>query len=111
MEQFLLSNPGLPSRFTERVAFPDYSGSELAEILRRVCADAGYELLAEAQERVERWFADQRRRQPEAFGNARAARVLFETMEASLARRVSGEPDDAPVLTVFLPDDVPGAGP
>ena len=41
MEQFLLSNPGLPSRFTERVEFPDYSESELAEILRRVCADAG----------------------------------------------------------------------
>ena len=109
MEQFLLANPGLPSRFTERVAFPDYSGSELAEILGRV--SAGYELPAEARERAVRWFADQRRRQPEAFGNARAARLLLETMEARLARRVSGEPDGAPGLTVFLPEDVPGTKP
>jgi SpoVK/Ycf46/Vps4 family AAA+-type ATPase len=111
MEQFLLSNPGLPSRFTERVDFPDYSESELAEILCLVCADAGYELPADALERAVRWFAVQRRQRPDSFGNARAARVLFEIMEASLARRVMGEPDGAPGLTIFRPEDVPGTGP
>ena len=58
-----------------------------------------------------RWFAAQRRQRPDSFGNARVARVLFEIMEASLAGRVMGEPDDAPGLTIFRPEDVPGTGP
>jgi SpoVK/Ycf46/Vps4 family AAA+-type ATPase len=111
MEQFLRSNPGLPSRFTERVAFPDYSDADLGEILRRICAAAAYELPEDVLVRAVRWFAAQRRRQPESFGNARAARELFERMEARLARRVSGEPDDAPGLATFRPEDVPDARP
>ena len=111
MEQFLRSNPGLPSRFTEHVTFPDYSESELGEILCRICADASYELPGNALEHAVRWFATQRRLKPDSFGNARAARGLFEAMEANLARRVSSEPDDAPGLTVFRPEDVPGTRP
>jgi SpoVK/Ycf46/Vps4 family AAA+-type ATPase len=107
MEQFLRSNLGLPSRFTERVTFPDYSDLELGQILQQICADAGYELPPEALARALRWLAAQRRLQPESFGNARASRLLFELMEARLARRVSGEPDDAPGLTIFHPEDVP----
>ena len=64
MEQFLRSNPGLPSRFTERVAFPDYSEADLGEILRRDCVAEGYELPPEALAQAVRWFAARRRRQP-----------------------------------------------
>jgi len=107
MERFLLSNPGLPSRFTERVPFPDYSDSELGEILRRICVDAGYTIPAEVLDRAARCFSATRRLRPESFGNARTARGLFDTMEASLARRASAEPDGAPTLTTFRPEDVP----
>jgi AAA+ superfamily predicted ATPase len=107
MEQFLASNPGLSSRFTESVTFPDYSDAELGEILRRTAGPEGFTLPADALEAATRWFGTERRRQPDSFGNARAARWLFERMEARLARRVMNEPDDVPGLTTFRPEDVP----
>jgi SpoVK/Ycf46/Vps4 family AAA+-type ATPase len=107
MERFVRSNPGLQSRFTERVMFPDYTDAELGEILRRVCVAEGYEIGPDVLAAAVRLFAAQRHHDPESFGNARAARGLFAIMENNLARRVSGEPDDAPGLATFLPEDVP----
>jgi len=106
MERFVRSNPGLQSRFTERVMFPDYSDAELGEILGRVCVAQGYEeagpdVLAAAV----RLFGAQRHRDPESFGNARAARKLFDIMEINLIRRVNSEPGAD--LRTFRPEDVP----
>ena len=108
MEQFLRANPGLPSRFTERVTFPDYSDTELGEILRRICVSEGYQLPPEVLDQAVTWFATTRRLRPDSFGNARAARGLFERMETGLARRGSTEPDGAPGLTTFRSADIPG---
>jgi SpoVK/Ycf46/Vps4 family AAA+-type ATPase len=108
MELFLRSNPGLPSRFTERVLFPGYSDQELARILRLTCERERFELPPEVLDRAVLWFAAERRRQPDSFGNARAVRGLFDRMEASLARRVAGDPA-ATDLSGFRPDDVPDA--
>nr|WP_308206870.1 AAA family ATPase [Actinoallomurus rhizosphaericola] len=41
MDRFLRSNPGLASRFAERVAFPSYGPDELLEIALAVAARAG----------------------------------------------------------------------
>ncbi len=41
MDRFLRSNPGLASRFSERVAFPSYGPDELLEIASRLAAQAG----------------------------------------------------------------------
>ena len=41
MDRFLRSNPGLASRFSERVAFPSYSPDELLEIASALAAQAG----------------------------------------------------------------------
>jgi SpoVK/Ycf46/Vps4 family AAA+-type ATPase len=41
MDRFLRSNPGLASRFSERVAFPSYGPDELLEIALAVAAKAG----------------------------------------------------------------------
>ena len=46
------SNPGLPSRFTERVVFPDYSGSELARSCGALRRREAYELPTDALDRV-----------------------------------------------------------
>ena len=110
MERFVRANPGLPARFTERVVFGGYSDRDLTEILRRTGARQGFELSPEVLDRAGRWFAARRRREPRTFGNAREARLLLERMETSLARRVSGEPDNAPGLVTFRPEDVPDDG-
>lgn len=119
MEQFLRSNPGLYSRFNERVTFPDYSDLELGEILRRMAEREEFTLPPDALDRAIRWFRAERRREPDSFGNARAARRLFERMDARLARRVMNKPEDQRVmnkpedqqgLTTFRPEDVPDAG-
>jgi SpoVK/Ycf46/Vps4 family AAA+-type ATPase len=107
MERFVRANPGLPARFTERIVFGGYSDRDLTEILRRSGARQGFELSPEVLDRAGRWFAARRRREPRTFGNAREARLLLERMETSLARRVSGEPDNAPGLVTFRPEDVP----
>ncbi len=107
MERFLASNPGLPSRFTARVPFPDYSDADLGEILRRLCEREGFRLPPGVLDRAVAWFAVERRRQPGSFGNARAARGLFEIMEANLARRIGAESDDMAALTTFSGEDVP----
>jgi SpoVK/Ycf46/Vps4 family AAA+-type ATPase len=41
MDRFLRSNPGLASRFSERVAFPSYTPDELLEIAVSLAASAG----------------------------------------------------------------------
>jgi stage V sporulation protein K len=44
MRAFLESNPGLSSRFSRELSFPDYSTEELVEITERMAAEHEYEL-------------------------------------------------------------------
>jgi stage V sporulation protein K len=76
MESFLLSNPGLRSRFAREISFPDYSTDELEAIFGNTVAEQGYELEPDAQEALRRVLAGSRR--GGEFGNARFARTLFE---------------------------------
>ncbi|MFJ8630207.1 AAA family ATPase [Streptomyces sp. NPDC093568] len=108
MEGFLAQNPGLRSRFTERVMFPHYSGAELVEILRRMALDRDprYELPDAVAGRARSWLDRQRIAHPEDFGNGRTVRVLLDRMEARMARRLT---DDMSVgrPSAFAPEDVP----
>jgi SpoVK/Ycf46/Vps4 family AAA+-type ATPase len=110
MEEFLTTNPGLASRFTVRVEFPDYSGAELLEILRSMAAREEYQLTPGAEKNAMAWFEAARHAKPGSFGNGRAARGLLELMEARLGARMSAtlEADDAE-LSTFREEDVPDA--
>jgi SpoVK/Ycf46/Vps4 family AAA+-type ATPase len=105
MEQFLTANPGLPSRFGERVVFPGYTDEELVEILCRLARKDGFALPPPVREAAGRWFAATRRRTGDAFGNAREAGRLFDAMETRLARRGMA----AGSLDEFTVEDVPDA--
>ncbi|QQM40182.1 AAA family ATPase [Streptomyces liliifuscus] len=104
MEELLAFNPGMPSRFTVRVPFSEYSLDDLVEILRRMAAAEGYSLGEGVAERAARWLRGTRLAEPAAFGNARTVRELLGFMEGSMAARFArGEAMDA----VFRPGDVP----
>jgi SpoVK/Ycf46/Vps4 family AAA+-type ATPase len=108
MAGFLAANPGLESRFTHRVNFPDYSDAELLDILRSMAGAEDYVLTPGAAERARAWLAAQRAARPGAFGNGRAVRGLLAEMEARLGARIGDDPD-ADVST-FDAADVPDAG-
>jgi SpoVK/Ycf46/Vps4 family AAA+-type ATPase len=107
MKQFLEYNPGLRSRFTEQVDFPDYTGAELVAILGRMAAAEGYTLTPDAEARAAAWLDADRARHPEEFGNGRAARNLLGQMEARLARRQLATDAETADLTTFTEADVP----
>ncbi|HEX9767491.1 MAG TPA: AAA family ATPase [Nitriliruptorales bacterium] len=101
MAQFLSANPGLSSRFATIIPFPDYTDHELAEIFELMAVGSDYLLDDEARAALPGVFADMTR--GPTFGNARAARNLFEAAMGTHAQRVAGidapTDDDLWVLT------------
>ncbi|MBU2668192.1 right-handed parallel beta-helix repeat-containing protein [Actinoplanes bogorensis] len=90
MERFLESNPGVASRFTRTVEFPNYSVDELVTITSNLCGKHYYELTDDAVDALRAYFA----RVPKnaTFGNGRVARKLFEAMINNQASRLAMAP-------------------
>jgi len=87
MHRFLDSNPGLRSRFSREIVFPDYSTDELLAITGKFLAENEYVLGEGAAETVRRILAAAER--GEGFGNARFARTLFEQALNAQALRLA----------------------
>ncbi len=107
MHRFLESNPGLRSRFSREIEFPDYSTSELSEIFRRFAQEAEY-ALGEGAEDALRAILDNAERD-DGFGNARFARTLFEqSLNAQALRLGEGDVDalQPTELMRLTPDDL-----
>jgi SpoVK/Ycf46/Vps4 family AAA+-type ATPase len=108
MRDFLESNPGLRSRFSREIDFPDYSTPELVQITRRFVSDHHYALAEGGDAALAEIFDGARR--GEGFGNARFARTLFEQALNAHALRLADAPgglDDTPTrdLMLLVPDD------
>jgi stage V sporulation protein K len=88
MERFLDSNPGLRSRFSREIVFPDYTTEELLQITHRFAAESEYRLPEAAEAALRRVFDGARR--GEGFGNARYARTIFEQSLNAQALRLAG---------------------
>ncbi|MBL1090685.1 MULTISPECIES: right-handed parallel beta-helix repeat-containing protein [Streptomyces] len=87
MEQFLSSNPGMASRFSRTVEFPNYSPAELVTITRNMCGRHYYELDDSAHEALVRYF--EQIPKGATFGNGRVARGVFESMVSNQASRLA----------------------
>ena len=108
MEDFINSNPGLESRFTNYLNFPDYQPDDLAEIFHRMAAQSGLVCSAETGQKVLTLCQKLYAARNEQFGNAREMRNLFESAVRNQSTRLvaSGQCDHE-ALTTLLPEDVP----
>ena len=85
MKRFIDSNPGLRSRFTHYIDFPDYTPAELVEVFESMAATAKVRLGPGVTERLGHLFLVAS--DVGNFGNARYARSVFEQSYANMATR------------------------
>lgn len=78
MEDFLLTNPGLKSRFPIIIRFPDYSTFELFRIAENMLKERDYQLAKPARRKLLRIIEELKKRDTENFGNARTVRNIIE---------------------------------
>lgn len=91
MEAFLMSNPGLRSRFPTVLEFPDYSVEELMAITSTFYDAKGYLLTDGARKALQENLASASRE--EHFGNGRYARNLYEQSLRNQALRLVQDKD------------------
>jgi type VII secretion ATPase EccA len=109
MHRFLQSNPGLRSRFSREISFPDYSTDELVAITQTLAGEYEYTLDDGAREALRNILAGAAR--GEGFGNARFSRTLFEqalNAQALRLARVEGaelaDLERSELMTLRAPD-------
>lgn len=108
MKEFIASNPGLESRFTNYLNFPDYSADELLEIFQRMAASSGLVCAPETVKKVLTICQGLNQLRSDQFGNAREMRNLFESAVRNQSTRlVNSGQRDRDALTLLLPEDLP----
>jgi len=80
MSKFLLSNPGLKSRFDRLLNFPDYTETELLDIARGMFEAEGLLMDSDAEKYFLTLIADMLKKRDEYFGNAREIRKITQTV-------------------------------
>ena len=92
MSGFILSNPGLESRFNRYLHFPDYSLEEMVAIFQMRCEGSAYTLAEDAKPAL--WERLKRETEGnDTFGNARGVRNLFERVLVAQANRLAVDED------------------
>nr|YP_010850601.1 Rubisco expression protein [Lophurella hookeriana]WGH13346.1 Rubisco expression protein [Lophurella hookeriana] len=91
MDKFYESNPGLSSRVTNHVDFPDYTAQELLEIAKLMLEEQQYQFAKDADE-VLLDYADRRMKQPH-FANARSIRNAIDRARMRQANRIFSSGD------------------
>lgn len=88
MEQFLNSNPGLKSRFSNFIYFEDYTADELLDILHKNLVKQEYTLSDDAEQKAKELIEARVANKPENFANARDIRNFMEHAISNHATRV-----------------------
>jgi SpoVK/Ycf46/Vps4 family AAA+-type ATPase len=107
MRKLIDANPGLESRFTRTIDFPDYTGDELVAIFDSMSSKKRYHLDAEARRALTELVGAEPRTR--GFGNARFVRNVFEQAVSLQALRLASveQPTDDQ-LTGLVAADIRG---
>ena len=89
MKEFLLSNPGLSSRFTRSITFEDYSVPEMCRIFGKMCKNDEYTLSSTALAHACILITLAHSQRNEHFGNARFVRNLYENTTMKQSSRLA----------------------
>ena len=90
MRRFVLSNPGLESRFNRFLLFSDYTAGEMMDIFEMRCKKSGYTIDDDTRKLLEGYlqkFSEDNKN----FGNARGVRNLFERAVSAQANRLANQ--------------------
>ena len=109
MEQFLSSNPGLRSRFSNFIYFSDYTADELMRILLQNLEQREYKLSDAAYQKAQKMIEERVAHKPENFANARDVRNFMERAITNHATRVvtlKEASQDRELLSTLEPEDL-----
>jgi stage V sporulation protein K len=112
IDDFLLTNPGLPSRFPIRMTFPDYTVDQLIQIAEVMAKERDYTLLPQTLFKLRELLVQEKANSPYSFSNARFVRnVLERSIRHQAVRLLSQYPSGSPgrqELMALYPEDVRG---
>jgi ATPases of the AAA+ class len=112
IETFLMTNPGLPSRFPIQMTFPDYSVDQLIQIAEGMAKDRDYTLLPQTVYKLRQLLMQEKAEAIYDFSNARFVRnVLERAIRNQAVRLLSQHPASSPgrqELMALRPEDVRG---
>ncbi|TVY02308.1 AAA family ATPase [Cohnella terricola] len=112
IETFLMTNPGLPSRFPIQMVFPDYSVDQLVQIAEGMTKDRDYTLLPQTIYKLRQLLVQEKTDAIYDFSNARFVRnVLERAIRYQAVRLLSQYPVASPgrqELMALRPEDVRG---
>ena len=86
MDKFYESNPGLSSRITNHIDFPDYSVEELLKISKLMLEEQQYQLTPDAEIALGQYIA--RRKEQPLFANARSVKNALDRARMRQANRI-----------------------
>lgn len=89
MRLFIKANPGMESRISKTIEFPDYSVVELYDIFRLMAKNDGFTLSENLKETAMRVIEYRKNNVDSATGNARIIRKLLNECKDSVSARVA----------------------
>ena len=98
MQNFIDANPGLRSRFTRYLEFPDYTTPELADMFRMYARKNHYDLSPKLENGLNAAMDRLTKNKDEKFGNGRYVRNLFETALERQATRLAESEERTPEM-------------
>jgi probable Rubsico expression protein CbbX len=86
MDRFYESNPGLSSRITNHIDFPDYTVEELLQISKLMLEDQQYQLTPQAEVALAEYI--RKRKEKPLFANARSVKNALDRARMRQANRI-----------------------